>query len=74
VSRASRIEGSPPAGFASWDHYFVGDPRLLRPAQDPPALAALTVGDGFWRRLGGNGWGFGGEIERERAIAARLPR
>ncbi len=34
-----------------------------------PALTRLPDYDSFWRTLGGQGWSFGDEIERQRKIA-----
>jgi hypothetical protein len=54
------------AGFVNWDRYAAAH---YTPA---PALTKLPDFDSFWRAIGGSGWGFDGEIERERAAAAAL--
>lgn len=53
-------------GYVDWEVYA---DAVATPA---PALLRLAVQDDFWLSFGGAGWGFGGEIARQRAAAARL--
>lgn len=51
--------------FVDWDAYAAA---VYTPS---PALTRLPDYDTFWRTMGGRGWGFDGEIERQRETATR---
>lgn len=62
------IEGRsyPSPDYVDWAGY---SDAVYTPA---PELVALPDYEGFWRTCGGNDWGFGEEIDRERALARDL--
>lgn len=56
-----------------WNSDYVDWGAYLDAVSTPaPALTRLPDYDSSWRTMGGRGWGFGDEIERQRAEAARL--
>jgi hypothetical protein len=57
---------TPDPGFVDWEAYAAG--RYT----PPPRLLALPDAAFILSGWGGRGWGFGDDIERERAAAAAL--
>ena len=64
----SRVPVVHDPNYVDWDAYC---DAVYTPA---PALTRLLDYETFWRTMGGVGWGFGGEIERQRAEAERIRR